>query len=543
MDGIKWKRVIYTHILIYCLGSVGAWLFWSQGSSVTRAWIIILPISTLMIILIALFALSRAALRQEQTRWLLKNKELELEAEKRTEELERKNFQLQTVLADFHHLGYFDSLTNLPNRRLFIKQMTNAITNARQSRKMVAILFIDLDNFKMINDTMGHSLGDLVLKELGVKIRNRIRPIDSVSRQGGDEFTILLDEINNMEQAKRLIEAIHWDIQEPFMLNGVEIQLEASIGVALYPRHGDDIDSLIKYADIAMYNAKEQGKNQFVLYTTEMNEVFLRRMSLNKQLGLAIQNKEFSLYYQPQVDIATSEIVGIESLVRWNNSILGPVTPTELIPIAEKNGQIIPLGEWVLSTACRQLKTWLDVGYQIPKIAVNISPVQFNDEKLVDSVKRILWETGLEPQYLELEITESVAIYNERAVLNKLTALKDIGIKVAIDDFGTGYSCLAYLSQYPVDTLKIDRSFMNDFVQNHHNRILVQTMIIMAHNFNIKVIAEGVATIEQFRLLRDYMCNEIQGFLISPPVSAEQFVNLLNSYSETGAEHHQLSVS
>ncbi len=541
MDKNKWKRVLYGHIFIYTMGSFGVWMFWSQPVSSRRSWIIILPISAVVIIIIALFENYHSILRQEQTRWAVKTRELELEAKKRSEELNQKNEQLQTVLEDIHHLGYYDALTNLPNRRLFIKHMTDAIKNARQNSQMVAVLFIDLDNFKMINDTMGHGLGDLVLKELGTKIKSSIRDIDFVSRQGGDEFTILLSEIANFEQARRFVEAIHVRIQEPFIISDIEIHIDTSIGVALYPRHGDDIDDLIKYADIAMYNAKKQGKNQFVIYTAEMNKTYLRRMSINKELRSAIQNEEFTLWYQPQVNTTSGQIIGTEALLRWNNSILGAVTPTELIPIAEENGQIIPLGEWVLSTACRQLKTWLDEGHLIPKVAVNISPVQFKDDKLVETVKRILGEAGLEPQYLELEITEGVAIYNEQAVLNKLIALKDIGIKIALDDFGTGYSCLAYLAQYPVDTLKIERSFVTDVLTNFENRLLVETIITMGHNFDIDVIAEGIDTLEQFQFLRDYKCDAIQGFLISPPISAEKLIDLVVLYSEKSDYHLAIS--
>jgi diguanylate cyclase (GGDEF) domain len=519
------------HILIFIIVSLGLWLFYGDLKSSSQTLINLFQVGALIVLIIFLLKFYRSALRSQRAAWQAKTRELELQAWNRSEELNHKNIQLQTVLEDIRHLGYYDALTNLPNRRLFMKHLFDAIGNARQSGKMVAVLFVDLDNFKIINDTMGHSLGDLVLKELSAKIRNSVRKMDFVSRQGGDEFTLSLPELGNIEQAKQLIKEIHQRIQEPFIINDIEIHIETSIGVALFPKHGDDVDNLIKCADIAMYHAKGQGKNKFAIYTPEMNQVYLRRMSINMQLRSAIQNEEFSLFYQLQVNVASGQITGVESLVRWTNPNLGDVTPSELIPIAEENGQIIPLGEWVLLTACQQLKTWLDEGYNIPKVAVNISPVQFRDDKLVDSVKRILAETGLKPQYLELEITEGVAIYNEKAVLNKLVALKDIGIKVALDDFGTGYSCLAYLAQYPVDTLKIDRSFIKDILQNLDNRILVETMIIMAHNFDLDVVAEGIDTMEHFELLKEYKCDAVQGFLISPPVSAEHLQNLVPLYA------------
>jgi diguanylate cyclase len=378
---------------------------------------------------------------------------------------------------------------------------------------------------------MGHTFGDMLLREIGSKISGCIGTTGIASRQGGDEFTVLLNEITSIEEAKRLIEAVQQAIQEPFIINDIAVHVAASIGVAIYPRHGDNVDNLIKYADIAMYKAKELGRNKYVIYTSDMNQIFLRRGALDKELRAAIQNEELHLFYQPQISVTTGEIVGIESLLRWHNLTLGEVTPSELIPIAEENGLIMAIGEWVLYQACMQMREWLEDGYDIPKIAVNISPVQFNDEKLVDTISRIMNETGLEPHYLELEVTEGVAMYNEKAVIHKLLALKKLGISVALDDFGTGYSCLAYLAQLPVDTLKIDRSFVKNIHTNADNRVLVETIINMAHNFKIKVIAEGVDTLEQYQHLRENNCDEIQGFLISEPVGSEQLTGLLHKYS------------
>ncbi|MEQ8235868.1 MAG: EAL domain-containing protein [Syntrophomonadaceae bacterium] len=463
---------------------------------------------------------------------------LERQAARRAEELAEKNAQLQSVLDDIQHMAYYDALTNLPNRRLFLNKLAQAINLARFKNHMLAILFIDLDSFKLINDTMGHSFGDMLLRDIGAKISGCIRESDVVSRQGGDEFTVLLNEITSVDEAKRLIEAVQQGIQDSFVINDIEVHVAASIGVALYPRHGDSIDNLIKYADIAMYKAKELGRNKYVIYTADMNQIFLRRGALDKELRAAIQNEELHLFYQPQISVSTGEITGIESLLRWNNLTLGEVTPSELIPIAEENGLIIAIGEWVLYKACRQMREWLEDGFDIPKIAVNISPVQFNDERLVESVSRILQETGLDPNYLELEITEGVAMYNEKAVIHKLLALKKIGITVALDDFGTGYSCLAYLAQLPVDTLKIDRGFVKNIQNNGDNRVLVETIINMAHNFKIKVIAEGVDTLEQYQHLREKNCDEIQGYLISEPVSSEQLIRLMNKYNSRSDYQH-----
>ncbi|MEQ8200067.1 MAG: bifunctional diguanylate cyclase/phosphodiesterase [Syntrophomonadaceae bacterium] len=531
MDRRTWGKVLSGLILLYSLGSLAAMLLWNPGWPISQNLTTVLLISSL-ICLTVLYIYNNSVIHKERKAWVNRTRQLEEEVEKRSEQLQEKNAQLKTFMEDIHHLGYYDALTDLPNRRLFLRHLNKALESARYQGKMFAVLFIDLDNFKVLNDNLGHNLGDLILKKVGEKINSAIRPIDNVSRHGGDEFMVLLNEIANVEEARNLIDSIHRVIREPFLIGeDMEIFVEASIGVAMYPRHGDNIENLIKYADIAMYEAKQQGKNQAIVYTVEMHKYYARRMALDNELRSALKNQEFSLYYQPQVSIKTGEIVGVEALVRWHNHILGAVNPSELIPIVEENGQIIPLGEWILTTACRQLKSWHDEGYHIPKIAVNVSPVQFNSEKLVGSIRRILRETGLAAQYLELEITEGVAIFNERAVSNKLMALNELGVKLALDDFGTGYSCLAYLSQYPVDTLKIDQRFIKN-LQNHDNRTLVDTMITMAHNFDLKVVAEGVSTIEQYNYIRDKGCDEMQGYLISEPLSSDNLIRLVDMYSQ-----------
>ncbi|MDD4775743.1 MAG: bifunctional diguanylate cyclase/phosphodiesterase [Syntrophomonas sp.] len=531
MDRRTWNRVLSGLILIYSLVSLAAMLLWNPTWPISQDLTTILLVSSLLCLL-ALYLYNGSVIRKERQAWMQRTRQLEEEVAQRSEQLQEKNSQLKTFMEDIHHLGYYDALTDLPNRRLFLRYLTKALESARYEGKMFAVLFIDLDNFKVLNDNLGHNLGDLVLKKVGEKISAALRPLDTVSRHGGDEFMVLLNEISGVDQARQVIDAIHQSIQDPFMLtDDMEIFVEASIGVAFYPRHGDNIDNLIKYADIAMYEAKQQGKNQSIVYTVEMHKYYARRMALDNELRSALKNQEFSLYYQPQVSIETGDIVGVEALVRWHNHILGAVNPSELIPIVEENGQIIPLGEWVLTTACRQLREWHDEGYRIPKISVNVSPVQFNSEKLVGSVQRILRETRLAPEYLELEITEGVAIFNEKAVSNKLMALNELGVKLALDDFGTGYSCLAYLSQYPVDTLKIDQRFIKN-LQNRDNRMLVDTMITMAHNFDLRVIAEGVSTIEQYNFIREKGCDEMQGYLISEPLSSDSLIRLVEMYNQ-----------
>ncbi|HRY13453.1 MAG TPA: EAL domain-containing protein [Syntrophomonadaceae bacterium] len=540
MDRRIWSKVLSGLILLYSLGSIAAMLLWSPDWPIGQNLTTVLMISSL-VCLTVLYFYNNSVIQKERQAWLNRTRHLEEEVEIRSEQLQEKNAQLKTFMEDIHHLGYYDALTDLPNRRLFLRHLTKALESARYQGKMFAVLFVDLDNFKVLNDNLGHNLGDAVLKKVGEKISAAIRPIDIVSRHGGDEFMILLNEIAHLEEARQHIDNIHRTIQEPFLISeDMEVFVEASIGVALYPRHGDNIEKLIKYADIAMYEAKHQGKNQAIIYTVEMHRYYARRMALDNELRSALKNEEFSLYYQPQVSIKTGEIVGVEALVRWHNHILGAVNPSELIPIVEENGQIFPLGEWVLTTACRQLKMWHDEGYRIPKVGVNVSPVQFNSEKLVGSVQRILRETGLAARHLELEITEGVAIFNEKAVSNKLMALNELGVKIALDDFGTGYSCLAYLSQYPVDTLKIDQRFIKN-LQNPDNRILVDTMITMAHNFNLKVIAEGVSTIEQYKYVRDKGCDEMQGYLISEPLSSDNLIRLVEMYNQKTAYIQSIS--
>ena len=531
MDRKIWNNVLSGLILFYSLGSMAAMLLWSPNWPISQDLTTALLISSL-VCLIVLYVYNHYVIRKERQNWLKQTRHLEEEVGIRSEQLQEKNAQLKTFMEDIHHLGYYDALTDLPNRRLFMRHLTKALESARYQGRMFAVLFVDLDNFKVLNDNLGHNLGDLVLKKVGEKISTTIRPMDIVSRHGGDEFMVLLNEIATIDEAKQMIDSIHKSIREPFLLGtDMEIFVEVSIGVAIYPRHGDNIENLIKYADIAMYEAKNQGKNQSIVYTVEMHKYYARRMTLDNELRSALKNDEFSLYYQPQVSIKTGEIVGVEALVRWHNHILGAVNPSELIPIVEENGQIIQLGEWVISTACRQLKAWHDEGYHIPKIAVNVSPVQFNSEKLVSCVQRVLRDTGLAAPYLELEITEGVAIFNQRSVSNKLMALKRLGIQLALDDFGTGYSCLAYLSQYPVDTLKIDQRFIRN-LQDRDNRMLVDTMITMAHNFDLKVVAEGVSTIEQYNYIRDKGCDEMQGYLISEPLNSNNLIRLVVMYSQ-----------
>lgn len=531
MDRRTWNKILSGLILIYSLGSLAAMLLWQPDWPISQDLTTIMLVSSLLCLL-ALYIYNGLVMNKERQAWLQRARRLEEEVEQRSEQLHEKNAQLKTFMEDIHHLGYYDALTDLPNRRLFLRHLTKALESARYKGKMFAVLFIDLDNFKVLNDNLGHSLGDMALRKIGEKITAAIRPVDVVSRHGGDEFMVLLNEIASVEQAHKMIDSVHRNIQEPFLLgDDMEVFVEASIGVAIYPRHGDNVDNLIKYADIAMYEAKQQGKNQAIVYTVEMHKYYTRRMTLDNELRSALKNQEFTLFYQPQVSIKTGEIIGVEALVRWHNHILGAVNPSELIPIVEESGQIIPLGEWVLTTACRQLRQWLDEGYRIPKIAVNVSPIQFNSEKLVSNVQRILREARLAPEYLELEITEGVAIFNEKAVSNKLMVLNELGVKLALDDFGTGYSCLAYLSQYPVDTLKIDQRFIQH-LQNRDNRMLVDTMITMAHNFDLKVVAEGVSTIEQYNFIREKGCDEMQGYLISEPLSSENLIRLVEMYNQ-----------
>ncbi|MCM3750227.1 EAL domain-containing protein [Paenibacillus pasadenensis] len=428
-----------------------------------------------------------------------------------------------------NQMVYLDPLTGLPNRHLLNERLKEALDQAGESGLMIGIMFLDLDRFKYINDTLGHTMGDLLLVEVSIKLRECVDKQDTVSRQGGDEFIVLLPGTSVEEmtvKAQRILQTFN----QSLLVGGQEMFVTPSIGMSLYPADGKTRDALIKNADTAMYRVKEQGKNNYQFYTAEMNEAVTRRMNLEIGLRKGIKKNEFTVHYQPQVDIPTGEIVGVEALIRWQHPQWGLISPAEFIPLAEETGLIIPIGEWVLREACRQNKEWQDAGLTPLRIAVNISSRQFQQSGFVELVSRVLKDTGLEPQYLELELTESI-VQNSAHAISIMHKLKEMGIFLSIDDFGTGYSSLNYLKLFPIDSLKIDQSFTRNLLQDSKDEALVHTIINMAHNLGLKVIAEGVETGEQLQYLLLRHCHEAQGYYFSKPVPAEMISNLLGSKS------------
>lgn len=451
--------------------------------------------------------------------------ELEQMIGRRTEELSAKNQQLVTAVQKMKHMAYHDVLSGLPNRRLFLEQLNLAMDEAKRNTFNIAVVFIDLDRFKNVNDTLGHEFGDLLLKNVSKQMSESLRNIDTISRQGGDEFTILLNEISTEADVIPLIKQFQSIVSQPFVINGKELHVTMSIGIALYPRDGNSAEELLKHADMAMYRAKEERGNTFKFFSKEMHQLISRKITLENGLRNAIANDEFILHYQPQVDMKTGEVVGIESLIRWNSSDAGMISPGEFIPLAEETKLIIPIGNWVFFTACKQAKVWHDSGHDSLKLAVNLSPLQFLHEDLLDMISNVLEITGFNPQYLEIEITESVAFHDAEEAIIKMHAIRDLGVKISIDDFGTGYSSLIYLKKFPINTLKIAQPFIQDI----GDKALVEAMISMAHSLGLSVIAEGVETREQLRSLQKLNCDVVQGYIYSKPLNVEQFSAMLES--------------
>ncbi|WP_256710699.1 EAL domain-containing protein [Paenibacillus sp. FSL H8-0548] len=414
-----------------------------------------------------------------------------------------------------HYMAHYDALTHLPNRTLFNHELMNALAHAREKSEQIGIIFIDLDRFKTINDTLGHSMGDHLLKAVSKRISECLRSCDFLSRQGGDEFTLFLPNITRTEIeviAKRIIDRM----SEAFYIEHLEIYSTPSIGISMFPDDGDDIEILLKNADAAMYLAKEKRRNNYQFFTKELHKAIANKLKLESDLRRALDQNQFILYYQPKVEINTGEIIGMEALIRWMHPELGLVPPMEFISIAEETGLIIPIGEWVMRTACRRVKQWHQAGYEQLTVAVNISLRQFMQNDFHEIIKEILEENDLLPEFLELEITESIA-HDAKQTIRVLNRIKSLGVKISIDDFGTGYSSLSYLSQFPIDRLKIDQSFVRHLSVS--NQAIIKTIIDMAHNMGIAVIAEGVETKEHVDFLKQQQCKEVQGYYYSKPLA------------------------
>ncbi len=421
------------------------------------------------------------------------------------------------------HLAYHDALTNLPNRLLFKDRLTVALSHAHRETSRLAVLFLDLDRFKVINDSLGHNIGDQLLQAVAARVQACVRDSDTVARLGGDEFTILLPRLMRSEDvapvAGKLIEAVRY----PFHIEGREFFITTSIGISVYPEDGADAETLIKNADTAMYQAKELGRDNYQLFNAHVNAKALQRIAVEHGLRKALANDEMQVYYQPIYDLRTDRITGMEALLRWHHPQMGTIPPATFIPIAESTGAMVPIGSWALRQACKQAKEWHDAGHRSLSLAVNLSVTQLQQTDLVDTVRTVLEDTGYPPRLLELEITESSAMHSPETSIRVLYELKKLGLRISLDDFGTGHSSLSYLKRFPVDTLKIDQSFVQDTTSDPDAAAIVQAIIAMAHSLRLKVIAEGVEFTEQANFLRRHNCDQLQGFLITPPVPAPQF--------------------
>jgi diguanylate cyclase (GGDEF)-like protein/PAS domain S-box-containing protein len=423
----------------------------------------------------------------------------------------------------------YDTLTGLANRSLLDDRLQQGILTAASYGTRLAVAFVDLDRFKFINDTLGHHLGDKLLQAMADRFRACVREFDTVARLGGDEFVLLINGQGEPDAVATIMERMLEVIAQPWRYGQSELEITCSIGVALYPDDGSDADTLLKHADSAMYRAKEHGRNNFQFFTNDINVVMKERLELETNLRRAIEREQFELHYQPRIDIASRRIVGCEALLRWQVPGHGIVEPDRFIPVSEETGLIVPIGKWVLQTACSQNIAWHQAGLPPIAVSVNVSPRQFRHGNLVQTIAEALAQTGLDPQYLEIELTENMVMYDGEQMIDMLNAIKDLGVQISVDDFGTGYSSLSYLKRFPVDRLKIDRSFVQFLATDSDDAAIVRTIIALGHNLGLKVVAEGVETEEQVKFLTEYECDELQGYYFARPLPARGFCKLLDN--------------
>lgn len=431
-----------------------------------------------------------------------------------------------------NYLATHDSLTNLPNRSLFNARVTHALKHAHRHGTQVALLFLDLDHFKNVNDTLGHDVGDQLLVKVVERLRECVLENDTIARLGGDEFIIILEDNTDLQRPTSIAKNICDALSKVFRIDNKEIYITTSIGISMYPDDGDNMQILLKNADMAMYRAKERGRNTFEYYTGGMNEAIQKKLRIETSLRGALERRELKLYFQPLIDIRKNKISSLEALLRWDNPEMGFVSPGEFIPIAEETDLIVPIGEWVLRTACKQNIDWQRAGFSPLRVTVNLSARQFLKHDLAQTVERLLNETGMEGKYLTLELTESLIMGDVNHTIKIVKALKDLDITLALDDFGTGYSSLSYLKRFPFDIIKIDRSFITDFVTNTDDAAIVRAIIAMAHNLKMKVTAEGVEKPEQYLFLKQYGCDEVQGYLFYPPLSEADISVVLENHTQ-----------
>jgi diguanylate cyclase (GGDEF)-like protein/PAS domain S-box-containing protein len=433
------------------------------------------------------------------------------------------------------YLANFDSLTDLPNRQYFYDSLSHVMGYSRRHGQEFALLYIDLDGFKFVNDTLGHDMGDLLLKKAAKLISASIGEKDSVAYMGGDEFMVILPAVTSVEHATNSAAGIVEKFSKPFTIEKYECFVGASIGICMFPSDGDDTDTLLKNVDVAMYQAKDMGRSTYQLFNPTMSTRAIRRLQLEGNLRKAIERNEFRIFYQSKVDLKTGDINGMEALLRWNNAQHGKISPVEFIPLAEETGLIIPIGDWVLRNSCIQNVRWIFKGYPPLKVSVNLSARQFRAGNLIENIEGILRETGIPPKYLELELTEGTVMHNADKAIKTLMQIKDLGVEISVDDFGMGYSSLSYLKRFPIDTLKIDRSFVRDITVDPDDEAIVTAIIAMAHSLKLKVVAEGVETTDQLEFLRALGCDSAQGYLFSEPIDEELFEALIREKLENKA--------
>jgi diguanylate cyclase (GGDEF)-like protein/PAS domain S-box-containing protein len=455
--------------------------------------------------------------------------ELEVRVQERTDALARSNDELRRMEEAMRHMAHHDPLTGLPNRRFFMDIVRIELAEAHRHKKRAAVFFLDLDRFKEVNDTLGHAAGDELLKEVALRIRTSIRESDTIARVGGDEFNIILPHINQVNDIAPAARKIMDSFREPYIIAGHRCHVTTSIGISVYPDDGEDIDTLLKYADTAMYHAKNSGRNSYQFYNPAINVRSIERMQFESTLRQTLERGGLTLYYQPQVDISSQKVLCAEALVRWQHPELGLIAARRFIGLAEETGLATVLDDWVLRTACRQLKTWQDSGLQPFCISVNVSARQFQGPSLVDTVMTILAETGLPPEHLVLEITESTAMNDIEFTTARLNELTKRGVRASIDDFGTGYSSVSCLKRMSIHRLKIDQSLIKDIVTDPDGRAIVSAVTAMAHQMDMRVVAEGVETADQLSVLSAAGCDEAQGFLFSEPLPAEEFRELISA--------------
>jgi diguanylate cyclase (GGDEF)-like protein/PAS domain S-box-containing protein len=435
----------------------------------------------------------------------------------------------QTMAVQMAHSAHHDFLTGLPNRKLLNDRVGQAIASARRSMKKVAVLFLDLDGFKHINDSLGHSIGDRLLQSIAKRLVDSVRGTDTVSRQGGDEFVVLLSEVEGLDSVTTTVRRLLQVGTEPHAIDQHDLHVTTCIGVSIYPDDGLDAETLIKNADTAMYQAKDNGRQSYQFFKPAMNVRAVERQSIEGSLRRALERQEFALHYQPKINLNTGQISGAEALLRWTHPTRGAVSPAQFIPVAEDCGLILPIGNWVLREACKQARTWMDTGLPLCAMGVNISAVEFRNEGFLEGVFSILKDTGLDPKFLELELTESVLMRRPESTASILQALRAEGVRVAVDDFGTGYSSLSYLQKFSIDALKIDQSFVRRITTAPVETTIVTTVISMARSLKLRVVAEGVETIRELEFLQAHQCDEAQGYYFSRPVPPEQFAKLLET--------------